>query len=144
MSRFLPTFMAVILIASSCSKQPPFENRPEQSVTKKVAFEVYATKDYTDASYENALAEIKLSIAILNLRNNSTAVVWDTTYSFRQLKQYPQIAQKIRIDKTVQHLESSELLNLSKTVRYNVNGQLSIDASGEGVASASKLVIVSL
>jgi len=144
MSRFLAPLIAIALIASSCTKQRPLATSPEKSVIKNVAFEVYAAKDYSEAFYDNSLAEIKLSIAILNLKNNTTTVAWDTTYDFRQLKQYPQIGQKIRIDKAVEHLENSELLHVSKTVRYNVNGQMSMDASGEGVAASSKLFIVSL
>ncbi len=144
MNRFLPLLIAIVLISSSCTRQPPVEITPEQTVTKNVAFEVYAAKDYSDAFYNNALAEIKLGLAILNLKNNSTTVIWDTTYDFRQLRQYPQIDHKIRIDKLVQHLENSELLHVSKTVRYNINGQMSMESTGEGVPSASKLFIVSL
>jgi len=144
MNRFLPLLIAVVLISSSCTKHSPVETRPEQAITKNVAFEIYSARDYHDAFYDNALAEIKLAITILNLKNNSTTVVWDTTYDFRQLNQYPQVGQKIRIDKIVQHLENSELLHVSKTVRYNINGQMSMESSGEGLVSTSKLFVVSL
>lgn len=143
MPRFLPLFIGVVITASSCTKQP-VENILEEPVTKSVSFEVYAAKDYNDPLYDNALAEITLGIGVLNLKNNTTTVVWDTTFNFRQLKQYPQAAQKIIIDKTLQHLPNSELLQVSKTVRYHVNGQMSMESSGEGVSSTSKTLTVSL
>ena len=144
MTRFLPLLFGVVVTASSCTKQPPLGINQEQPVTKTVSFEVYAAKDYNDAFYDNALAEVKLGIAVINLKTNVTTVVWDTTYNFRQLKQYPQIGQRILIDKTLQHLPNTELLHVSKTVRYNVNGYMSMESSGEGVTSTSKLVTVSL
>ena len=144
MTRFLPLLIGVLVTTSSCTKQPPITERPEELVTKGVSFEVYAAKDYNDPFYDNALAEVKLGIGLTNLKTNITTVVWDTTFSFRQLRQYPQVAQKIIIDKTLQHLPNTELLQVSKTIRYNVNGYLSMEASGEGVTSTSKLVTVSL
>lgn len=143
MPRFLPLLIAVVITVSSCTKHS-VESKLEEPVTKTVSFEVYAAKDYNDPFYDNALAEVKLGIGVLNLKNNTTTVVWDTTFNFRQLKQYPQAAQKIIIDKTLQHLPNSELLQVSKTVRYNVNGTMSMESSGEGVVSTSKLVTVSL
>jgi hypothetical protein len=144
MFRFLPLFIGIVITTFSCTKQTPVANKPEQPVTKSVSFEVYAARDYNNPFYDNALAEVKLSVAILNLKTNTTTVVWDTTFNFKQLKQYPQIAQKITIDKTLQHLPNSELLHVSKTVRYNVNGSMSMESSGEGVSSTSKLVTVSI
>jgi hypothetical protein len=144
MTRFLPLLIGAIITASSCTKNPRVELKPEPTVTKAVSFEVFAARDYNEPSYDNALAEVKLSLAVLNLKNNTTTEAWDTTLNFRQLRQYPQIAQRIRIDRTLQHLESSEILHVSKVVRYNVNGLMSMEASGEGVTSTSKLVTVSL
>ena len=144
MTRFLPFLVGVVIIPSSCKKQPPLGINLEQPVTKSISFEVYAAKDYNDAFYDNALAEVKLGIGVINLKTNVATVVWDTTFNFRQLKQYPQVGQKILIDKTLQHLPNTELMHVSKTIRYNVNGYLSMESSGEGVTSTGKLVTVSL
>jgi hypothetical protein len=144
MNRILPLLVGVVITASSCTRQPPIENRPEVIVTKAVSFEVFAARDYNEPFYDNALAEVKLSVAVMNLKNNTTTVAWDTTFNFRKLKQYPQPAQRITIEKTLQHLHASELLHVSKIVRYNVNGVMSTQASGEGVTSTSTVVTVSL
>ena len=112
---------------------------------KTIAFNVYAEKDYSDAFYDNALAEVRLSIGKISLKSNTTEIVWDTTYSFRQFKQYPQVGQMIHIEKQVPHFENSELLRVGKVVRYNVGGSSSMEASGEDLHwfEKSKLVTVS-
>jgi hypothetical protein len=133
MKRILPVLIGVAVIAASCTKQPPVVVAPEVPVTKKVAFEVFTQKDYSDASYDNALAEVRLSIAKQAYKDDKTTIVWDTTYSFRQFKQYPQLAQKIIIEKMVQHYENSENLQVSTVVRYNFNGLMSMEAKGDPV-----------
>jgi len=144
MSRFLPFLIGAVIAVSSCTKQPLIEGKLEEPVTTSLSFEVYAARDYNDVYYDNSLAEVRLGIGVINLKTNITTVVWDTSFSFRQLKQYPQIAQKTLISKMIQHLPNSELLNVSKAVRYNVNGYMSMESSGESVTSTSKLVSVSL
>ena len=145
MKRILPVLIGVAFIAASCTKEPPVVAVPEVPVTKKIAFEVFTQKNYNDAFYDNALAEVHLSIAKTGYKDNTTTIVWDTTYSFRQFRHYPEIAQKIAIEKIVPHYESSELLHVSKVVRYSFNGYMSMEAAGEDVLrnQTYKLVTVS-
>lgn len=99
MRKFVPALVGIAIVVSSCSKDPQVVVAQETPVTKKIAFEVYTQKDYSDIYYNNALAEIRLSIAKTSYKENKTTIVWDTTYSFRQFKQYPQMAQKYSIEK---------------------------------------------
>ena len=131
-----PTLLLLAAIGfclASCRKEPVAPVKPETPVMKTIAFNVYAEKDYSDAFYDNALAEVRLSIGKISLKSNTTEIVWDTTYSFRQFKQYPQLAQKIIIEKKVQHYENSENLQVSTVVRYNFNGYMSMEAKGDPV-----------
>lgn len=134
----LPFAAAAALLLLSCRKDSIETPAPETPVTKTVAFHVYASKDYSGAFYDNALAEIRLSIGKMNLKNNVTEVVWDTTYSFRQFNQYPQVAQMIQLEKAVPHFENAEVLQTSVVVRYNVNGILSMEAKGDPVQRYEK------
>jgi hypothetical protein len=138
MKRFLPALTAIAIIVSSCTKQPPLAVVPEAPVTKKIDFEVYTQKDYSDAFYDNALAEVRSSIAKISYKDDKTTIVWDTTYNFRQYKQYPQMAQKYTIEKTVDHYENSETLQVSTIVRYNFNGYVSMEAKGDPVLANQK------
>ncbi|HTM93445.1 MAG TPA: hypothetical protein VL095_13575 [Flavisolibacter sp.] len=145
MKRFLPALTGIAIVVSSCTKQPPLTVTPETPVTKKIDFEVYTQKDYSDAYYDNALAEVRLSIAKASFKDDKTTIVWDTTFNFRQFKQYPQMAQKYTIEKTVDHYENSETLQVSTVVMYNFNGYRSMEAKGDPVLTNEKykLAIVS-
>jgi hypothetical protein len=138
MKQLLPALIGIALVVSSCTKQPLETVTPETPVTKKIAFEVYTQKDYSDAFYDNALAEVRLSIGKINYKDGKTTILWDTTYNFRQFKQYPQMVQKYTIEKTVEHYENSETLQVSTIVRYNFNGYLSMEAKGDPVLANQK------
>jgi hypothetical protein len=133
MRKLLPTLIGIILVASSCTKDPVVAPTQDRPVAKKIEFDVFASKDYNDPFYDNALAEVRLTISKSSLKNNTSTIVWDTTYNFRQFKQYPQMMQKIQIEKNVEHYENTELLRVSTVVRYNFNGYLSMEAKGEDV-----------
>ena len=138
MRKFLPAVIGMAIMFGSCSKDPQVAVAPEAPVTKKIDFEVYAQKDYSDSYYDNALAEIRLSIAKTSYKENKTVIVWDTTYNFRQFRQYPQMGQKFVIQKIVDHYENSENLQVSTIVRYNFNGYLSMEAKGDPVLANQK------
>jgi hypothetical protein len=138
MKQFLPALTGIAIIVSSCTKQPPLAVVPEAPVTKKIDFEVYTQKDYSDAYYDNALAEVRLSIAKASYKDDKTTIVWDTTFNFRQFKQYPQMAQKYMIEKTVEHYENSETLQVFTVVMYNFNGYRSMEAKGDPVLANQK------
>lgn len=141
----LPILATLGLFFTSCKKNPVEIPIAETPVTKTITFNVYTAKDYSDAFYDNAQAEVHLEIGKISLKDNSMKTVWDTTYSFRQFRQYPQAAQMIRIEKAVPHFENSELLRVGKVVRFNVGGASSMEASGEDLHwfEKSKLVTVS-
>lgn len=141
-----PLAAAAALLLLSCQKNPVDTPVAETPVTKTIAFQVFASKDYNEAFYDNSLAEIKLSIGKINLKSNTTEIIWDTTYSFRQFRQYPQAAQMIHLEKIVQHYENAEVLQTSAVVRYNVDGYPSMEAKGDPVQRGErfKLVTVSL
>lgn len=121
------------LLLAGCTKDPVPSVAPEIPVDKTIAFNVYAAKDYSDVFYDNALAEVRLSIGKINLKSNTTQIIWDTTYSFRPFKEYPQAAQMIHLEKVVPHYENSEVLQASTVVRYNVDGHPSMEAKGDPV-----------
>jgi hypothetical protein len=125
-------FSALLLTLFSCSKDP-VQVQQETPVNKTIAFAVFTSKDYNDAFYDNAFAEVRLSIGKINLKNNTTEIIWDTTYNFRQFKQYPKLDQKIHLEKVVSHFENAEVLQTSTVVRYNFNGNLSMEAKGDPV-----------
>ena len=128
-------FIAVSLglLLAACTKEPVAPVAPEIPVAKTIAFNVYAAKDYSDAFYDNALAEVRLSVGKISLKENTTQIVWDTTYSFRPFKAYPLAAQMIHIEKLIPHYENSEVLQASTVVRYNVGGHPSMEAKGDPV-----------
>jgi hypothetical protein len=132
MKKVIPVLIGVALIASSCTKDPVVVPQ-ETPVNKKIEFNVFTQHDYSNAVYDNALAEVHLSISKTSLKNNTTSIVWDTTYSFRQFRQYPQVDQKIKIEKNIEHYENSETLDVSSVVRYNFNGYMSMEAKGDPV-----------
>jgi hypothetical protein len=55
---------------------------PERPVIKKIALKVFTEKDDNDAFYDNALAEVHLSIAKKGYKDNKTTVVWDAILQF--------------------------------------------------------------
>ena len=144
MRRLIPLLIGITTVVVSCSKDPFVNATPEVPVDKKVAFEVFTQKDYSEAFYDNALAEVHLSIAKTGFKDNKTTIVWDTTYNFRQFKYYPQLQQKISIEKNVQHYENSEELLLSTVVRYNFNGYLSMEAKGDPVLRNQKFKLATV
>lgn len=138
MRKLLPVLTGILIIISSCTKQTAGIVAPEVPLAKKIVFEVYTQKDYTDAFYDHALAEVQLSIGKINYKDSKTTIIWDTTYNFRQFKQYPQDAQKYIIEKMVEHFENSESLQVSSVVRYNFNGHLYMEAKGDPVLTNEK------
>jgi hypothetical protein len=144
MKSALPFVAAVGLLLFSCKKNPVDPPVAEIPVTKTVAFNVYTAKDYSDAYYDNALAEVRLSIGKIGLKENKTEMIWDTTYSFRPFRQYPQAAQMIHLEKVVPHYESSEVLQTSAVVRYNFNGDLSMEAKGDPVQRGERFKLVTV
>lgn len=140
----LPLAAAFALLLLSCKKYPVEKPVAEVPVTKTVAFNVYASKDYSDAFYDNSLAEVRLSIGTINLKDNTTQISWDTTFSFRQFKQYPQAFQMFHIEKMISHFENEEVLQTSAVVRYNVNGSPSMEAKGDPVQRGERFKLITV
>lgn len=69
----LPLLAIIGLWCTSCKKDPvPVAETP---VTKTITFNVFTSKDYSGAFYDNALAEVHLEIGKISLKDNSTKTV---------------------------------------------------------------------
>ena len=128
MNKFL-LFVLTMCLLASCKKSQ--EIAEESQVQKSIFFELFTEKDYSDSFYENAFAEVHLQISKTNIQTNQSSMVWDTTYSFRNFSQYPQIEQKIALQKQVQLYDSKEQLTVGSVVRYKFNGYISMEARSE-------------
>lgn len=131
------------LMVSSCKKDAAVVPQ-ETPVDKRIEFNVFTQHDYSNAVYNTALAEVRLSISKTNLKTSTTGIVWDTVFSFRQFRQYPRANQMIKLGKNVRHYENSETLDVSSVVRFNHNGYMSMEAKNDPVLQSEtyKLAVV--
>lgn len=124
-------FLAFLLV--SCGKEPIAPPVAEQPVTKTITFEVFAAKDYSPGIYSNVLVDVNLGISIIDKKTGTSTTVWDTTFSRRKLNLYPQQADKYVVEKNIPVLESTQLINVGYWLRYDTDGQIQQQGSGEGV-----------
>lgn len=130
MNKFVPIIIAVLLIA--CKKKPT-EIVPENSITKKVEYKVFAAKDYSAPLYANIKADLRLQIRKINFRTGETQLLWDSSFATKYLTEFPQAINKIIIEKYFPVFESKEKLNGSFVIKYDDSGYISQFGHGDDV-----------
>lgn len=128
----LPLALLAFVVVS-CGKEPVAPPVAEQPVSKTITFEVFAAKDYSDPIYSNVLVDVNLGISIIDKKSGKSTTVWDTTFTRRKLNLYPQQADKYVVEKNVPVLESTQLVHVGYWLRYDTDGQVQQQGSGEGV-----------
>ena len=137
MRTYLPLALLTFVLVS-CGKEPVAPPVAEQPVTKPVTFEVFAAKDYSHPIYSNVLVDVNLGISLIDKKTGKSTTVWDTAFSRRNLNLYPQLADKYVVEKIVPVLESTQIINVGYWLRYDTDGQLQQQGSGEGVNQWTK------
>lgn len=136
MRKYIPlAFLSFVLLACEKEALPPPQ---EQPVVKTITFQVYAARDYSGDYYRNTKADVKLTLGTIDNRTGVSTVVWDTTFSQRSLSLYPQQEQMYVVEKSIPVYERSHTLNASFGVRYDTEGMLQQEFSGEGVGQGQK------
>lgn len=114
------SLLTVVVIATACSKTKP-EPAAAAPVSKQISFDVFAAQDYSNTSqspYGYHAASVKLSIEKLVKNGGSLQPLWDTTFSFRPLAEFPMQPQQFKVQKWVLVVESNEELQVNYEVLY--------------------------
>lgn len=127
---------ASLLVA--CGKEPVAPPEPEKLIAKTVTFQVFAAGDYSDPIYANTMAEVNLEISAVDLKTGKSTLVWDTTFNRRSLNLYPQHGAMYVVEKTVPVYERIETINAGYWIRYDTDGQVQQEGSGEGLIQGVK------
>lgn len=101
MKHFSVLSILIVLIATSCEKQTAYFTSNSQSVPRKVQFVLYTDKDFRGNQ-----DSISFKISIQNTANQ---VLWDSTLAPMQIKQIPDAAHKIVVEKTIPATEKTVL-----------------------------------
>lgn len=132
MRTYLPLALTAILLAA-CGKEPVSPPVAEQPVTKTVTFQVFATEDYSHPVHSNTVADVNLGISSVDLQTGKSTVVWDTTFSRRQLNLFPQHSDMYVVEKSIPVYESTHMLNAGYWTRYDTDGMVKQEGMGEGI-----------
>ena len=124
--------MAFLLV--SCGKEPVAPPVAEQPITKTVTFQVFAVKDYSHPLYTNTTADVYLGVSSVDLKTGKSAIIWDTTFSRRPLNLYPLNSDKYVVEKSFPVYEHKEMLNAGHWTRYETDGMIRQEGSGEGIS----------
>lgn len=139
MIKLLPVCMVIGLIA--CNKKPPVST-PENPVVKKIEYHIFAAKDYTAPIYANVKADVRLQIRRINYKTGDMELLWDSSFTSKNITDFPQYANKIIVQKFYPVVESKEKLNGSVSVKYDQDGYISQEGWAEDVVTGemSKLL----
>lgn len=130
MRKLVPVFIVVALL--SCSKKN-HEPVPENPVTKKIEYHIFAAKDYSSPVYAKIKADLRLQIRKINFKTGETQLLWDSVFITRNITDFPQYVNKIIVEKFYAVYESKEKLNGSYSVKYDDDGYISQEAKGNDV-----------
>jgi len=130
MKRYYP-FLLVVLLAA-CNKEPVQNSAP--TVSKSVTFNVAQGGDYSASYFNDLQAELRLTVSKEGY-NGSSLIVWDTSFAWQNVRQYPAAASPLIFTKEFKDInETKEALRVSKVIRYtNSKNEMSMNASGEDV-----------
>ncbi|HEY1115341.1 MAG TPA: hypothetical protein VGE66_17335, partial [Chitinophagaceae bacterium] len=132
MRTYLPLGFTAFLLAA-CGKEPVKPPVAEQPVTKTVTFQVFAATDYSHPVYASTVVDVNLGISSVDLKTGKSTVVWDTTFLRRQLNLFPQHSDMYVVEKNIPVYESKEMLNAGHWVRYDTDGMVKQEGTGEGL-----------
>jgi hypothetical protein len=107
-----------ILVFASCKKQAP---APVRMTTKTLTFEVYAETDYSSLT-PDVQSDVALLIKKRNAVNSTITILFDSTMPFRPLIQYPQVSQKMVVQKQVSVEVNNDVIEMDVSVRYFTPG----------------------
>ncbi|HVF80352.1 MAG TPA: hypothetical protein VM884_00375 [Flavisolibacter sp.] len=129
------------LVLLACKKNKSIVSE-EVPLSKKVEYHVFAAKDYSDASYQNVKADLRLQIRKINNSTGEMQLIWDRVFATRKIVEFPQYANKLIIEKWFPVLESKEKLNGSLSIRYDYNGLISQVGKGDEVAPGQQATLL--
>jgi len=132
------SFILIIVLAASCYKKP--EQPTEIPVTKTVQFQVGKAFDYTEPVFNGLKVELKLSVAKESTVDGKVLAAWDTTFSLRNIQDYPAITSPVTITKKFNDIwQSNQVLRVSRVIKYvTAANQVSQSAFGETVPVSDK------
>jgi hypothetical protein len=103
--KFLPIMsilcVSIFLIGTSCKKQAIYPVHNSPGVVRKVQFSLYTDKDF---SSDNNIIIFKLSI-----QNSANQILWDSVITPMKIKDIPNLANKVVIEKIVPNNDPSLL-----------------------------------
>ena len=111
--------LTVALLATACRKTEPAP-LAVPPVAKQITFDVFAGQDYSTTAaspYGYKAASVKLMLK-KSIKDGNQQDLWDTTFSYRPLVEYPMPPQQYQIIKTVTIAESKEQLDVSYEILY--------------------------
>lgn len=125
----------MLLLASTSCKKEPVVGPPEVGVNKTIRFTLAQGQDYSAPTFQNLRAEVTLSVSRENLQNGTNAVVWDTVFTLRNIRQYPLTGQPLEIQRQVIGVfENRESVRVSRAVKYVYEDQRIVyNGSGETI-----------
>lgn len=128
--------ISAILLAS-CTEKEPEVTLP--TVSKTIQFDIGRGRDYSLPVYEDWKAIVVLTISRESFADGRSAIVWDTTFPYRNLQDFPEKSAPLVIRKTVNSIvESRETIRVSRVISYvNSQQQRSQSATGETIPSGT-------
>lgn len=122
---------------ASCTEKEPVVTLP--SVSKTIQFDIGRGRDYSLPVYEDWKASVVLTISRESFADGRSVKVWDTTFPYRSLQDFPEKSAPLVIRKTVDGIvESKETIRVSRAISYvNSQQQRSQSASGETIPSGT-------
>ena len=112
--------LAVALLAAACRKNKP-EPPAAPPVTKQITFDVFAGQDYSgsiNSPYGYKAASVKLTLEKIIKKGSDIQAVWDTTFTYRSLTEFPLRPHQYRVQKGVPVVEAKEALSVKYEIWY--------------------------
>lgn len=121
--RFGRLFLALPLMGltllSACSLDEDVAPPAKDKMEHRIEFSIAKAKEYNESIYDEAKAELNLTISIEDLRNGSNTILWDTVFSLRHLREFPAPDAPLVIKKDISRIAAAhEALRLSNSTRY--------------------------
>ena len=114
--------LLLLFAAVACNKNDDVP--AEKPTIKKIEWQVHASDAYTDPWLDAMTAKVAIRIYKSDTVNQKTAIIWDTTFATRTIRQYPVLPQKHVIEKEIL-VRRTERLQSWYNIRYEMNGTAS-------------------
>src|SRR6476660_8212841 len=79
--------LLLLFAAVACNKNDDVP--AEKPTIKKIEWQVHASDAYTDPWLDAMTAKVAIRIYKSDTVNQKTAIIWDTTFATRTIRQYP-------------------------------------------------------